>query len=79
MKFRIETLRFSYSKEKSEKLEKLGFEFSVNGDDCWCYEKSDKKVYIEIESIEQLIELGNKVDCDLIIDSKNMIIFIDDE
>jgi len=85
MKFRIETTRNRFSKEKVENLMELGFEFMFDMDMCYPYKKIYKKnsyisnVLIEIESIEQLIELGNKVDCDLIIDSKNMIIFIDDE
>jgi len=80
MKFRIDTNRIWYSKEKVEQLTYLGFEFVLNEYKCFPYKKIyNKNLYIEIESIEQLVDLGNKIDCDLIIDSKNMIIYIDDE
>jgi len=81
MKFRIETIRGCFSKEKAEKLMMLGFEFEFVPDigANYHYKRRYNKVYIEIESVDQLIELGNKVDCDLIIDSKNMILFIDDK
>jgi len=80
MKFKIETNRNRFSKEKAEKLMVIGFEFIFDMEMCYPYRKIyNKNLLIEIESIEQLVDLGNKIDCDLIIDSKNMIIFIGDE
>jgi len=83
MKFRVDTNSSWYSKEKAEHLFKIGFGFEFVPADLGKndhYRKIyNKNLYIEIESIDQLVDLGNKIDCDLIIDSKNMILFIDDE
>jgi len=60
MKFEITTTSYDYDKKDSDKLKSLGFEFKTeshtNLKGYERYSKKDKKVFKEINSIDELME-----------------------
>jgi len=80
MKFGIDTFRTRYSKEGSEKLSEIGFEFKFIKGQVFPYEKVyGQKVFIEINSLYELIALSKRINEKIILDSDDTSIEIYDD
>lgn len=62
MKFLLTMSAYSISPDEKEKYEKLGFEFEEIKTQLFCgrYRRLKEKVYIEIETLEELIKFKNE-------------------
>jgi len=79
MKFIIDITRSRFSKKKAEVLMSLGFEFDFDPEaDSWgsYVRKDDNNLSVEIESLEQLIEICKSIEEEVLIDAKNMYLYL---
>jgi len=87
MIFEIDTVAYTYCTERKEKLEKLGFKFNkldwkspTCSDGRPLYMKDlDTRVIIEINTLDDLVNLGDAVDEELIINFERKLIRIYDD
>lgn len=74
MRFNLSTVGYSYDVKDKEMLEGLGFKFNESNSEWQKDEKVD--VFIEIETIEQLVAFTDKVG-DIILNKDGIIIYDD--
>lgn len=62
MRFLLVTTGTFYQKEQKTKLETLGFEFSDydNGIIIHQFKKTNKEIFIEMDSLQELVDFSNK-------------------
>lgn len=82
MKFQIETAEFYYNKKEKQWLETLGFSFKSVDGFMGNYTSTGKRVYIRLETLEDLMKLiagiKKNLNCDKgVIINKNKIIIYD--